>query len=314
MPPMSIALPAAAPRTALGRLPLPLLVAAFCLIWSAAFAVSKLAILDCPPLLLISARCMLAGIVVLGAAALTGPRPRASGRDLALFALLGITNYALYLGCNCVGIRQGLSAGLAALIASATPVLTAVLAAAFLDEPLTWRKAGGLVLGLAGVAVVIESRITGGESAVGISLGIGALFALTGGTILFKRFVPAGSLVIGNGVQNLAGGIALVPFALASERIGDVVPSARLLVAFLFLALFASIGAYLLWFHLLSVAGATTASAYHFLMPPLGLLFAWLLLGERIEPFDLLGVLPVALGIWLVTHGAAAPPKRGDTR
>jgi drug/metabolite transporter (DMT)-like permease len=225
-------------------------------------------------------------------------------RDLAVFALLGITNYALYLGCNYVGVELGLSAGMAALITSANPVLTAVLAAAFLGEPLTWRKAVGLVLGIVGVAVIIDSHIMGGESAVVIALGLGALGALVAGTILFKRFAPGGSLIIGNGVQNLAGGLALVPFALASERIGDVVPSARLLVALLFLTLFSSILAYLLWFHLLTVAGATAASAYHFLMPPLGLFFGWLLIGEQLEPSDLVGVVPVALGIWLVTHGA----------
>ncbi len=304
---MSIALPAR--RAGPLRLPLPLMVTAFCLIWSAAFAVSKLAIFDCPPLLLISVRCLLAGLIVLGAAALAGPRPHISGRDLALFTLLGIANYALYLGGNYVGIRHGLSAGLAALITSANPVLTALLAAVFLGEPLTWRKAGGLLLGLTGVAVIVESRMTGGESAIGIALGIGALIALVAGTILFKRFMPSGSLVIGNGVQNLAGGLALIPFWLASESLGQVVPSVRLLIALLFLTLFSSILAYLLWFHLLTVAGATAASAYHFLMPPLGLFFAWLLLGERIEPFDLVGVLPVALGIWLVTH-APAPHRR----
>jgi drug/metabolite transporter (DMT)-like permease len=298
---MSVALPAAA-RPAPLRLPLPFLVAAFCLIWSAAFAVSKLAIFDCPPLLLIATRCLLAGLIVLGAAALAGPRPRLSGRETALFALLGIANYTVYLGCNYVGVRHGLSAGLAALISSANPVLTAMLAAGFLGEPLTWRKAGGLSLGVAGVAVVVAHRITGGESAIGIALGIGALTALVAGTILFKRFAPGGNLALGNGVQNLAGGLALIPLALVSERIGDVVPSARLLAALLFLTLFSSILAYWLWFHLLTVAGATAASAYHFLMPPLGLFFAWFLLGEPVEPFDLVGVLPVALGIWLVTH------------
>jgi drug/metabolite transporter (DMT)-like permease len=50
-----------------------------------------------------------------------------------------------------------------------------------------------------------------------------------------------------------------------------------------------SILAYLLWFHLLKVCGATAASAYHFLMPPLGMLFAFLVLGEHVEFRDLLG-------------------------
>ena len=74
-----------------------------------------------------------------------------------------------------------------------------------------------------------------------------------------------------------------------------------------------SILAYLLWFHLLKVSGATAASAYHFLMPPLGMLFAWLVLGEHVEISDLLGIVPVALGIYLVTRpSAASSPSRGE--
>jgi drug/metabolite transporter (DMT)-like permease len=278
------------------------MVAAFCLIWSSAFAVSKLAMLDCPPLLLVSVRCLFAGAVMLGAARAFGGGPRLSRRDVAVYAALGVANYALYLGLGYLGMRLGVSAGLSALISSANPILTAVLAAALLAEPLSLRKIAGLLLGILGVGGIVESRMTGGESVLGVTLSIAALVALVGGTVLFKRFTPNGSLVIGNGVQNLAGGLALAPFALTLEKVSDVVPTTRLLATFLFLAVISSMVAYLLWFHLLKVAGASTASAYHFLMPPLGLFFGWLLLGEHIEPFDLLGVLPVALGIWLVTH------------
>src|SRR4051812_8522252 len=88
--------------------------------------------------------------------------------------------------------------------------------------------------------------------------------------------------------------------------IQDIVPSWRLLGAFAFLVLGGSILAYLLWFHLLKVCGATAASAYHFLMPPLGMLFAFLVLGEQVEFKDLIGIVPVALGIYLVTRPAIA--------
>jgi len=303
---MRVALPmAASPPLAI---PLPFLVAAFCLIWSSAFAVSKVALADCPPLLLVSARCLLAGAIMLGAAALSRTQ-RLGARDIAICALLGIANYALYLGLNYVGIARGVSAGLSALIVSANPVLTALLAAVLLGEPLRWRQVAGLMLGVGGVAIIVESRMTGGESPLGVAFVIGALIALVGGTILFKRLAPSGGLWIGNGVQNLAGGLALAPFAAAFESIGDVVPSWRLLTALAFLVILSSIVAYLLWFHLLTVAGATAASAYHFMMPPLGLFFGWLLLGVRIELPDLIGVLPVALGVWLVTR--AAPARKG---
>jgi len=294
------------------KIPLPAQVAAFCLIWSSAFAVSRLAMLDCPPLLLLALRCVTAGAIMLAAARIFRRGQRFTRRDLAIYAALGIANYTLYLGMNLVAMAGSASAGLAALIASANPVLTAVLAAALLGEPLTMRKVTGLLLGVAGVAIIVEGRLAGGGSLVDTALLVGGLIALVGGTILFKRFAPQGSMLIGNGVQNLVGGLAITPVALTMENVGEIVPSARLLLTLTFLVVLGSIVAYLLWFHLLDVAGASTASAYHFLMPPLGLFFGWLLLDERAEPFDLLGVVPVALGIWLVTHGTA--PRAAATR
>jgi drug/metabolite transporter (DMT)-like permease len=105
-------------------------------------------------------------------------------------------------------------------------------------------------------------------------------------------------------VQNLAAGLALAPFALSIEPVGDIVPSWRLFIALAYLVLLVSVFCFLLWFQLLTMVGATAASAYHFLMPPLGMLFGWLLLGEHIAWPDLVGILPIALGIYLVTRAA----------
>jgi len=126
--------------------------------------------------------------------------------------------------------------------------------------------------------------------------------SLVGGTILFKKFTPAHGHWIGNGVQSLSAGLTTLPFALTFENVGDIVPSVRLLAAVAYLAIFVSVFAYLLWFHMLTVSGATAASSYHFMMPPLGLLFGWLLLGEHVALTDVVGIMPVALGIYLVTH------------
>jgi drug/metabolite transporter (DMT)-like permease len=305
---MRLAIPLSTARSSVD--PLPFLIAAFCLLWSSAFAVAKIATVDCPPLLLLMARLLLAGAVTLGAAAASGASWRLSGRDVGVFAVLGVVNNAVYLGLNFVGI-QSVSAGLAALISSANPVLTALLAAVFLGDRMTWRKGAGLLLGVAGVAFVVESRIRGGaDDPIGIAFVVAALASLVAGTILFKRLAPNGGLWIGNGVQNLAGGLALVPVAFTFENIGNIVPTWQLFAALAYMVLLVSVVGYLLWFHLLSVSGATAASAYHFLMPPLGVLFGWLLLGESVEPRDLIGILPVALGIYLVTR-PARPPLAG---
>src|SRR5262249_59494135 len=102
---------------------------------------------------------------------------------------------------------------------------------------------------------VVESRIAGGvDHSVGIAFTIAALISLVVGTILFKKFAPAHGHWIGNGVQNLSAGLTTLPFALTFENVGDIVPSGRLLAAVAYLALFVSVFAYLLWFHMLTVS------------------------------------------------------------
>ena len=302
---MSLAPSIAVPKARFN--PLPLYIGLFCLLWSFAFVAGKIGVTYCPPLILLSARFLLAGILILGISALRGEGWQIKGwqitwRDVAVFALLGVANNALYLGLGYTGLKT-VSAGLGALIVSANPVFTAMLAALLLGDPLTWRKAAGLLLGIIGVGFIVWHRMSvGTDSFHGILFTLASLASIVVGTILFKVLAPKGSLWIGNGVQNLAGGLAVLPFALSLSSVSEIVPNAQLLGAFAFLVLGGSILAYWLWFHLLKVCGATAASAYHFLMPPLGMLFAWIVLGEHVELRDLLGIIPVALGIYLVTR------------
>jgi drug/metabolite transporter (DMT)-like permease len=307
---MSLAPSVAVPRVGFSFNPLPFVIGLFCLLWSFAFVAGKIGVTDCPPLILLAARFSLAGILILGISALRSEQWNLSWRDAAVFAVLGVANNALYLGLGYTGLKT-VSAGLGGLIVSANPVFIAMLAALFLGEVLNWRKAAGLLLGMVGVAFIVWHRMSvGSDHPEGILFTLASLASIVVGTILFKVLAPKGSLWIGNGIQNIAGGLAVMPFAFTLSSVGDIVPSARLLGAFAFLVLGGSILAYLLWFHLLKVCGATAASAYHFLMPPLGMLFAFLVLGEHVELRDLLGIVPVALGIYLVTRPAASASSR----
>jgi drug/metabolite transporter (DMT)-like permease len=154
--------------------------------------------------------------------------------------------------------------------------------------------------------VALLHRLAGGvEHSVGIVFTIAALISLTAGTILFKKLAPTGGLWIGNGVQSLSAGLVTVPFAFTLESVGDIV-----IASLAYLALFVSVFAYILWFHLLKVSGATAASSYHFMMPPLGMLFGWLLLGEHVALSDMIGIVPVAIGIYLVTRRASSQSQR----
>ena len=283
---------------------LPLAIGLFCLLWSYAFVAGKIGVTHCPPLILLAARFSLAGILILGATLIRGEAWSLSWRDAVIFAVLGIANNALYLGLGYTGL-QSVSAGLGGLIVSANPVFTAAFAVLLLGEGMTWRKASGLLLGIVGVTLIVWHRLSvGTDSLHGILFTLAALASIVAGTILFKLLAPKGSLWIGNGVQNLAAGLALTPVALTFSDIHAIGLTPSLVGAFAFLVLGGSILAYWLWFHLLKVCGATAASAYHFLMPPLGMLFAYLVLGEHVEARDLLGIIPVAFGIYLVTRPA----------
>jgi drug/metabolite transporter (DMT)-like permease len=283
---------------------LPFMIAVFCLLWSFAFVAGKIGVTYCPPLILLTARFGLAGIVILAISAFRGDAWDLSRRDVLVFAILGLANNALYLGLGYTGLKS-VSAGLGGLIVSANPVFTALLAALVLGEALTWRKVVGLVLGIAGVALIVWHRMSvGTDSFHGILFTLASLASIVAGTLLFKLLAPKGSLWLGNGIQNLAASIVLLPVAATFADVHEIVPNAKLLGAFLFLALGGSILGYLLWFRLLKECGATAASAYHFLMPPLGIIFAWIVLDEQVAFRDLLGIVPVALGIYLVTRPA----------
>jgi drug/metabolite transporter (DMT)-like permease len=301
---MSLAPSIAVPRSTFNAL--PLYIALFCLLWSFAFVAGKIGVTYCPPLILLAARFSLAGMLILGISALRGERWPLTLRDTLVFALIGVANNALYLGLGYTGLKT-VSAGLGGLIVSANPIFTAAFAALLLNEQLTWRKVAGLLLGILGVASIVWHRMSvGTDSLHGILFTLASLASIVLGTILFKLLAPKGSLWVGNGVQNLAAGVVLIPVAFTFANVNDIVPNLQLLGAFAFITLGGSVLAYVLWFHLLRVCGATAASAYHFLMPPLGMLFAFLVLGEHVEARDLLGIVPVAFGIYLVTRPAAA--------
>jgi drug/metabolite transporter (DMT)-like permease len=236
---MSLAPSVAVPRARFNTL--PVLIGLFCLLWSYAFVAGKIGVTDCPPLILLTARFSLAGVLMLGIWALRRDAWDLTWRDAAVFAVLGVANNALYLGLGYTGLKT-VSAGLGGLIVSANPIFTAMLAALLLGETLTWRKVSGLALGILGVALIVWHRMSvGSDHPDGIGFTLASLASIVAGTILFKLLAPKGSLWIGNGIQNIAGGLALMPFAFTFSNVADIVPSARLAGAFAFLVLGGSI-------------------------------------------------------------------------
>src|ERR1700737_3782856 len=161
--PMSLAPSIPVPRATFN--PLPIYIGLFWVLWSFAFVAGKIGVTACPPLILLTARFSLAGILILGISAVRRDAWSLSWRDTLVFAVLGVANNALYLGLGSTGL-QTVSAGLGGLIVSANPVFTAALAALFLGEQLTLRKVVGLSLGIIGVSFIVWHRMSVGTDSL----------------------------------------------------------------------------------------------------------------------------------------------------
>jgi len=276
--------------------------------WGAAYVPSARLVESWPPLLAAGARLALAGLVLLGALALLR-QPLRPGVGLAAVAWLALTQTVCFYGATFYGIAHG-GAGLAAVLANTDPLFVAALAALFLDERLSGRQWAGLFVGLAGAAVVVwrggwPPALSGTALVV-----VGGALAWGLGTVVAARVVrgPARPLALG-GWQMAAGGVVLLGWGLLAGG-GPETNGAREAGLVIGLAVLGSALPLACFYLALVSAPAARVSAWFFLVPVVGVLTAWPLLGERPGPRLLAGLGLVSLGLWLVLGRAGRPGGR----
>ena len=276
-------------------------------LWSSAFVPSRVLSRLGQPLWVLTIRFALASVLmacVVGALGRRWPRTRAAWAQIAGYGLLA---NATYLGCTYEALRH-LSSGMGAIIASTNPLLLALAAPALLNEPLTPRKIGGLLLGFSGVLVTMGARAGTQAARPGdVLLAFVGVVALVGSTVVFKRLRTPEDLLAANTIQLGAASLVLLPLAALLEGAPHLVPTASFSLSLAYLVLVMSLGASFLWFWLLRHGEASRVSAFYFLTPIFGLGLGSLLLGEAVRPLDAVGLAAVAAGIILVQSGRAAP-------
>jgi drug/metabolite transporter (DMT)-like permease len=279
---------------------------AFALMWSSAFTSARIIVAEAPPVLSLSLRFALSGALGCGLALIGGQRPRLTRAQWRAVVIFGLCQNALYLGLNFVAM-QTVEASLAAIIASTLPLMVALASFGLLGERTSALGLAGLLAGTAGVALIMWSRLAGGSDPWGIALCVLGAVALTVATLSVRGASSDGAnLLMIVGLQMLVGSAALLPVGLLTET-WDVTWSPTLLVAFAYTTLVPGLLATWVWFLLVRRIGATPAATFHFLNPVFGVAIAWALLGERMGPVDLLGVLVVTAGILAVQVSRAAP-------
>jgi drug/metabolite transporter (DMT)-like permease len=281
----------------------------FVLLWSTGFIGAKFGLPYAEPMTFLALRFALVAVLLALAGLVTrAPWPR-GGAALGRLALTGVLVHTVYLGGVFASIHQGVPAAVSALIVGLQPLLTAALAGPVLGERVGRLQWLGLVLGLVGVGLVVESKLAlgiGTPFAMGLS-GL-ALVGITLGTLYQKRVGGGMDLRTGNAVQFAAAALACLPVALAFETMRiDWTPQFVFALGWLVVVL--SLGAITLLMLLIREGAASRVASYFYLVPPVTAVEAWLLFDERLGPLALVGMALVALGVALAARGAADPAQ-----
>src|SRR5690606_17507109 len=221
------------------------------------------------------------------------PWPR-SGREAMHIGVTGVLVHALYLGGVFVAIHRGLPAGIAALVVGLQPLLTAVGAGLLLGERVSARQWTGLALGLAGVALVVGSRL-GADAVAANGLApmllpaLAALAGITAGTLYQKRFCPRFDLRTGAVLQFLPS-LALTLLVAQRSETMEIAWSDDFVFALLWLVVVLSIGAITLLNLLIRSGSAVNVASLFYLTPPTTALIAWAMFGEVLSAPALAGM------------------------
>ncbi len=283
------------------------LIVVLCLFWGLTYTVVKAALHDASPLMLaVAAR----GAGVLPAVAfalvLGGPFPR-DRRFHGFALLLGVFNVAGLSGLINLG-SEHVSSGEASLIVYAQPLLVALAARLWLGERGGSRRAFGLLLGFAGLAVVLSDRIHPGAHPqwLGYAELFGAALCWTVSTLLFKRVPPGAPLIWLTMLQYTYGVLPLIPLMPFTETVRLDLTLHLALLLVLLGAIIGPIG-WLIWLYLLERGEASVVSGNVFFVPLVAVLSGVVFLGEALHPLVGAGAALIALGIALVNRSAAQP-------
>lgn len=230
---------------------------------------------------------------------------RAHWRVLALLGVLGITNFNTFVY---LGLRDTTATN-AVLMVSTAPVLIVLLSFLLLGHRPTPRQATGVVVSLAGVAVIVTRGDWHVLTNLALNVGDAWVFAAVASWALYSvclRWRPAGLPPLAFLAATMVTGLlAILPLYLWDWLMAghtftlNAVTSASIA----YVAIFPSVLAYIFWNRAVAELGPNRCGQFLHLMPAFGALLSWLLLDERLYGFHWAGIALIATGLWLATAG-----------
>ena len=284
--------------------------ALFVLLWSTGFTGIRYGIPYAPPFTFIAVRMAIASVLLALISLVITKRFIHDLPTIGKSSLVGVTIHGAYLGGCFYGVKQGMPAGITALICSLQPVLVSVFSSIFFQEKLSPRKWLGLGLGLAGLVLVIAPKLqSSGEQGLPTSGVIAVFIALLGGTsgtLLQKKFGSGVEVLSGTSWQYVATGVLMGSLALIFEGDQSITWNASFIFSLTWLIVALSIGAILILYFLLARSSAASVSSLYYLVPAVTAVEAYFLFGEKIGLITAVGTLVTIAGVALVVRQGRA--------
>jgi drug/metabolite transporter (DMT)-like permease len=274
--------------------------AIFVVLWSTGFVGTKYVIHNADPLTYLAIR--MAIVVVLMAIICAITRPTwPNGREIGHGIVAGILVHGVYLGGTAVAISLSIPAGLSALIPGLQPILTSTIANRWLGERVTPLQWGGLVLGLAGVALILHDRPMSGQAGWGWIASAVSLVSITLGTLYQRRYCNSIDWRSGNLVQYVAVTVFFTIGAFLFEK-RTVHWTTEFVLALSWLAVVLSIGSIGLLYWLIRRQAATSVASLFYLVPAVTSVMAYFLFDERLDAVAITGMVACAAAVFLVNR------------
>jgi drug/metabolite transporter (DMT)-like permease len=274
---------------------------AFVLLWSSSFIAARVGLRHLTPLLFVAVRMALAAAVLVGVMAALRRSWRGLAGHWVHCAVSGVlTNSVLLTTAHVAMVHVG--AAPIALVQTLNPLLTALLAWPLLGErlrPLQWL---GLLLGAAGVVLIVGLAAARSPLELnGLLLAVAGTVGLCGGTLYFGRFCRGVPILEGTTVQLLAAAVACVA-ATALFETPQADWTAGAIAAVLWNAAAVSLGGMALYYLMLVRGTAARAAANFYLVPGTAALLARALLNERLSALTVAGLVVSSVGCWMVSR------------
>jgi len=276
--------------------------AVFVVLWSTGFIGTKYVLHNAEPLTYLAIRMVV--VVGLMAIIVAIARPQWPDRTgIAHSVVAGLLVHGFYLGGTAVAIAHSIPAGLSALIPGLQPILTSTLANRWFGERVTRLQWTGLLLGLAGVVLILHDRPMSGDAGWGwLASGV-SLVSITLGTLYQRRYCGRIDWRAGNLVQYIA---VTVFFATAAALLETRVVhwTSEFVLSLAWLAVMLSIGSIGLLYWLIRHHAATSVASLFYLVPAVTAAMAYVLFGERLDTIAISGMVACAAAVFLVNRRA----------